>query len=924
MRKFYCIILSMLFLAGTMSMEAAKKGKPVEPATTPELTLNVGSIKTLAELGIPTNATIEDISATSKDFIKISDDAKGIEGRISSDGTAYPTTISYTIPKTGKGKGKGATTGSITYNITVTGAEEEGEGESKKEEEKTAVKPLPDEITLYPGQLSETYVADYAISEVNPKVADGIDYKLTNENKNITFTANKNVTEDTSVTFELSRAVKKITGKGKGKKETITNEVFATIKVLLKVLPPIIENIALEVGKTEKISRTDTGWELESNSDTDIVKAEVIGTRELSITGAKAGTATVICKNSKTQQTATYEVTVKTPDITKQWVDNGTHLPYLEVNQTSRMCLPAGSYEKTPTPTKNPNIAVLFYSGDGTLNKSGACWEIAGKSVGTTSFETSKGNQKTIYNVEVKSETTANVTLKQGQVEKVRLGGSWATKFWTKIDNTDSNVVEAIADKKATGNDANNLYCILKGLKEGTATVTISSPDYEEYLGPNFKKVITVNVTADKIEEVKADREHTTYDTPLSIEVGQSQRLCPPYIDKTITSIAYDNNPAIAAIRHDGDACCRMIGVKVGTTTVSFFNKDKENKKKVTATINVIPAKEVTLNVPMGTPTDYNLGGGYGAWKDVKVKQGGEQFVKAELKKVNAGINNCVITPIAPSGDKYITITAYSTETEPDVTKQIKIKVVGELKPVVKDVTVEVGKTIRVCPRGGYPPVYTQPDKNIALGVWDQGSCYDIFGIKPGKTLINYAFKKDGSIVEIQEFSITVTPNTDPNDKDKITIEKDKTVDIKLGSAYHPGVWNNAETTNENVANATLKRISGSNTATINAIGTGTATITISSTGGQNNAKDVKKVIVVTVPGAATPVAKDLTKTVEVATPEMPITLVTPPATSITQAEPAEATPPATKPAETTSTTPPAKSKKKPAAPQLSVPKKKK
>ena len=370
-----------------------------------------------------------------------------------------------------------------------------------------------------------------------------------------------------------------ITAKTKDGKVVGTTTI--TVKVIPTPTPKVItslsfaqDNISIKKGNTlglvvevepTELSNTELTW---TSSDPSIVKIDENG----KITGVKEGTATItVTSPNGKKATCTVNVTVDTIEVKK--IDLKPNKKTLEAGET-------GQITAIIEPENATNRELVWSSSDSsiaTVDSKGVIKGIKegtvtitaktkdGKVVGTTTITVKVAPTPTPTPKVITSLSFAqdNINIKKGntlglvvEVTPTELSNTKLT--WT---SSDPSIVKVDENGKITG------------VKEGSATITVTSPNGK-------KATCTVNVTTDtiEVEEITLIPDKTTLEIN---ETGQITAIIEPENATNRELVWSSSDSSVVTVDSNGI----IKGIKEGTVTVTA--KTKDGKVVGTTTITV-------------------------------------------------------------------------------------------------------------------------------------------------------------------------------------------------------------------------------------------------------------------------------------------------------------------------------------------------
>ncbi len=401
-------------------------------------------------------------------------------------------------------------------------------------------------------------------------------------NRNLTWTSS-----DPSVAKVDSNGV--VTGLKEGTVTiTVTSADGKTSSCTVNVIPNVVSvnevvlspsNLSINVGSTGKINAnilpedaTDKTltW---TSSDPSVATVDSNGV----VKGISKGTVTITVTSSNGKKT-TCTVTVSSNIVEVKEIKVDPTNTCIEVGSTGKInvsVLPEDATDKKITwVSSNPDVATVDSNG-----------VIKGVSEGTVTITAVSSNGKV-------ATTTVTVNPKKVAVSEVKVNPTTITLNVDSTaqikatvlpeDATDKTITWVSSDPSVAKVDSNG---VVTGLKEGTATITITSSNGK-------KTTATVTVTSKNIEvtEVKANP------TSATVKIGSTAQITASVLpdnatDKSVTWTSSD--PSVATVDSNGV----ITGLKEGTTTITITSSNgKKATCVVTVSPNVIPVDSITLD----------------------------------------------------------------------------------------------------------------------------------------------------------------------------------------------------------------------------------------------------------------------------------------------------------------------------------------
>ena len=378
-----------------------------------------------------------------------------------------------------------------------------------------------------------------------------------------------------------------------------------------------------------------------------------------------------------------------------------------------------------------------------------------------------------------------NVSIKIGDTAKLIVSVNPASLASTKFTWESSN--PSVVSVDSDGN--------IKGLKEGTAIITVTSPN---------GKTATVKITVVK-DDIKV-KKIVLNPTSLSLRVGSAKQVKATVDPENATNGDLkwsSSNPKVATVDENGV----IKGISPGTTTITVKTKDGTVTTKITVTVK---AKE---------KVDVKVGGTKQIDPNTILKPDNVSNKDLVYESSNPNVatvdDNGKVTGVGP-GTTTITIKTKDGEIIDTITVVVKEKDI---------INVKVGGTKQIDPNTITKPdnvsnkdlVYESSNPNVAT-VDNNGK---VTGVNPGTTTITVK-TKDGEIVD----TITVVVK----EKDIINVDVGSTKQIDPNTITKPdNVSNNDlvyESSNPNVATV-------DDNGKVTGVNPGTTTITVKTKDGE-------------------------------------------------------------------------------------------
>ena len=374
------------------------------------------------------------------------------------------------------------------------------------------------------------------------------------------------------------------------------------------------------------------------------------------VTGLNYGktkvTATYIDRNN-VSHSANKEIVVADgdPNIQLQNVSFKDGDLFMPLNATYTIALtltpPRGYVENQEFTSSNENVVIVDNSGLVTA---------VGEGEATISFSVNNGAFRKDLNVYVNrnyNNTEIIVTPEKisfdGEVFKIKVGTTEKLTFAVLPDNTDRTKLEwKSSDESVVTVDENGR---IKGLKEGKATITLSSVN-----GENDR--IDVEVESDIVEVTDINLSITD----INMTAGQTQTIIPLVSpdnasNKALSFSSYDSSIA-NIVGNDTGTSATITAISAGTTTVSI---KANNGVEKTITINV------TGGTRTNSPTNTSSGGDSGT---IKVRSNKNNLAKSHDEALKIPVEEeSVVTVEIHSGVSYVMygMTVYGSKCMPNI-----------------------------------------------------------------------------------------------------------------------------------------------------------------------------------------------------------------------------------------------------------------
>ncbi len=361
----------------------------------------------------------------------------------------------------------------------------------------------------------------------------------------------------------------------------------STVKVEKKQKPTSIESISfnednvsvkkgdslnlIAVVKPSELSSSKLTW---TSSDSSVVTVDENG----KITGLKEGTVAITVTSSN-GKTATCKVTVTNDSVDVEEIVLNPKNVNLKVGETSQIT-------SKVLPENATNRELVWSSSDSSIVTVDDKGVIKGVKAGTATITVKTKDGKVVSTVKVTIENVPtptpmviesvqfnedNVSVKKGNslnlvvvVKPSELSSSKLT--WT---SSDSSVVSVDENGRITG------------LKEGTATITVTSSN-----GKTATCSVTVTKDTIPVEEIVLDP------TDVTLNVGETTQVTSRVVPENATNrelVWTSNDSNIVTVDNNG----LIRAINPGTTTITVKTKDGT----VTATINITVEDDPTLKV---------------------------------------------------------------------------------------------------------------------------------------------------------------------------------------------------------------------------------------------------------------------------------------------------------------------------------------
>ena len=398
-------------------------------------------------------------------------------------------------------------------------------------------------------------------------------------------------------------------------------------------------------------------------------------------------------------------------------------------------------YQNAPVPNGNVDVIEIDCN-------SGKCTN--------TPTPTSKPSGKDNKNNEIKSIgfTQNNVSVKKGNTLKlipiVKPSSKASSRFTWK--SSDLSIVSV----DANGN--------IKGLKEGTATITVTSSN-----GRTAKCIVTVTKETVNVNKIVLNP------TEMNLKVGNIEQISASIEPENATErdiVWSTSDKTIATVDENGV----IKALKSGTITITAKTKDGKVKATVSVNVESIEVKSITLN-----PTEMSVKVGTSSQITAIVEP--ENAMDKELiwetsdasvvtvdstgKVTGVKTGTAVVTAKTKDGKIKSICTVNITTDTIDVEKII----LSPTSVTVKEgLTSQITATVMPENATNRELVWTTSDASVAI-VDNTGK---VTGVKKGTATITVK-TKDGKV------KATVTVNVEANEVEKITLSSDK-LSLKVGS----------------------------------------------------------------------------------------------------------------------------------------------
>lgn len=427
------------------------------------------------------------------------------------------------------------------------------------------------------------------------------------ESKQIETTVNPSNATNKKLKFSiLSDKIAGIDHSGKvwGRKEGATELIITSVQnpsvmkrvfVVVKEVPLTridlnVDELTLRVGETAEIQATyvpenskytaGINWIMKNSKIARIITGHMVE-------AVSEGTTTLTIKSTKYPK-VTKKITINVIG------ENATSVTFEKKNYE----LGIGSKIKL-NPTVKPETADLskleWISANSSIAKVYSDGTVEGLKVGTTSISIRKKEDKKILGIVVVTVKKARVSVEEITISNKNITLEPGKNYQTQVlfvppTATNKNLTWQTSNSKVAKVNAKG---VIKGVEEGTATITITSLD-----NSNAKE--TINVTVKKEKEQTLPVEDISVNTDeVTLGVGTSYNLVASVqpsnaIDKKL--IWKSKNTKIATVSETG----KITGMKQGTTKVTVTSN--ENKKidkeiKVYVKNNFIPVSSIDVEV---------------------------------------------------------------------------------------------------------------------------------------------------------------------------------------------------------------------------------------------------------------------------------------------------------------------------------------
>lgn len=400
--------------------------------------------------------------------------------------------------------------------------------------------------------------------------------------------SDKNVATVDEDGFVYAKALGKVTIKAtlkNGVSDTITVTVFGDI------LPESIsldkESLLLKVGKTAQLRETVLPENAVNKTVTWSSSNENVATvKNGKVKAVAVGYATIVVSTNEGGLEAFCEVRVKDDTIEPTDISLDNNTLNLDIKKTTKL-------KATVYPDNAKDKTVTWYSSDETIATVSNDGTVKALKYGTAYIFAMTNNnlyaicevvvKKTIIKVESVELNKINLLLQQGKITTliaaVRPSNATDQSVSWKSNNT----------KIATVDEYGNV----KGIKEGTATITVTTND--------GKKIATCEVTVIKSSEINVTSVKLNK-TSLSIIKGKTETLLATVspskaTDKTVTWKSSDKS--IATVDSKGV----VKGVNLGTATITVITND--GKKFAKCIVKVKPVSVTGVHISPSALTVY-------------------------------------------------------------------------------------------------------------------------------------------------------------------------------------------------------------------------------------------------------------------------------------------------------------------------------
>ncbi len=491
---------------------------------------------------------------------------------------------------------------------------------------------------IYPNQTNKVSLS-YGIN--NDAVLSAI--------KNLNYNNQNNISISVKTGPSVSSVLKAAGADSSGYIEVVnTKGLTANLPVETNSISLDSTSITLEINQTKKMNVTFDPTNVTNklikwtSSGSSVAKVDQDGL----ITALKTGEVTITATTRDTGKTASVKVKVIRP-VTALTLSKTTTT--INVGKTEKIAY-------TIEPSNATDKTVKWTSSDTTIATVSSSGTITGKKAGTaviTGTTNSKGKTATITvtvvnptikatGISTKSTTTINV----GKTEKLSV--SFTPSNTTNKTVTWKSNNTAVATVDSTG--------LVKGIKSGVATITVTSQD------GNFTAKCIVNVVTPtvKVTGLKLNKTKTT------ITVGKTEKITPTITptnatNKTLTWKSSDTTVAIVT------SSGTIKGKKAGTATITVTSADNS---EVVATL-VVTVKKAVIK-PTGIKlkaTKLSLSKGEDVFVESEVEPSNATNKKIEWKSSNEAVATVdALGNVHAVGPGSATITATITGTDINVT----------------------------------------------------------------------------------------------------------------------------------------------------------------------------------------------------------------------------------------------------------------